>query len=107
ARKLAVPGDAHLERHTVTGELIFGTADEADLRQAVDADRRKLVGAGAGGPRRGGRKRLAAGVVGREPALLHGSRRERREADDVADGVDVRCGRAEVLVDLDAASVVG
>ena len=52
-------------------------------------------------------RRLAAGVVGGEPALLHRRRGERREADDVADRVDVLDLGAEVVVDLDPAAVVG
>ena len=40
-------------------------------------------------------------------SLLHRRRRQRREADHVAGGVDVRHRRLEVLVDLDAAARVG
>ena len=43
----------------------------------------------------------------RDAALLHRRRRERREADHVADGVDVLDRRAVVLVDLDLAALVG
>jgi hypothetical protein len=42
-----------------------------------------------------------------EAALIHRGRGERREADDVAGGVDVRHGGAEVRVDRDPAALVG
>src|SRR5262249_26005247 len=98
AGQLAVAGHTDLERHGLLGELLLGPADEADLRDAVDADRLELVHAV---------QLLAAGVVGRDPALLHRRRRERGEADDVAHRVDVRHLGAEEIVDPDPAALVG
>ena len=46
-------------------------------------------------------------MVRRRTALLHRGRGQRREADDVADGVDVRHRGAVVLVDRDPAAPVG
>ena len=51
--------------------------------------------------------RLAERVAGRHPALVHRGRRQRGEADDVADGVDVVDLGLECLVDEDPPSVVG
>ena len=46
-------------------------------------------------------------VRGGEPALVVGGAGQRREADHVAHGVDVRHGGLEVLVDLDLPAAVG
>jgi len=46
-------------------------------------------------------------MVRRHAALLHRCRGECREADDIADGVDVRHGGAEDIVDGDPAPLVG
>ena len=50
--------------------------------------------------------REAERVAHGDARLLHRRRRERREADDVAGGVDVRHGRAVVAVDVDVAALV-
>ena len=50
---------------------------------------------------------VAEGARGGDAALLHGDGGERGEADDVADGEDVRDLGPEVLVDRDAAAGVG
>ena len=51
-------------------------------------------------------RRLPAGVVGREPALLHRGRGQGGEADHVADGVDVRYLGLERRPHPDPAAVV-
>ena len=50
---------------------------------------------------------VVEGARGGDAALLHGDRGECREADDVADGEDVFDVGAVVLVDGDAAAIVG
>ena len=45
-------------------------------------------------------------MTGRQPALLHRGRREAREADDIADSVDMRLIGLEMLVDLETPSIV-
>ena len=92
------PDNADLERHTLAGELVLGLPDEADLGNAVDPDRLRLVR---------GVHRLAAGMVRGQPALLHGRGSQRREPDHVADGVDVRDLGLEVLIHRDPAALVG
>ena len=51
--------------------------------------------------------RLTERVAGRDPSLVHRRRRQRGEADDVADGVDVVDLGLERLVDEDPAAAVG
>lgn len=97
AGQLAVAGDTDLERHPLLGELVLGPAHEADLGDGVDADRLEVVHPADG---------LPEGVVRRRPPLLHRGRGQRRETDDVADGVDVRHLGAVVLVDRDPAARV-
>ncbi len=95
AGQLAVAGDAHLVRHGRRRELVLGLPAVADLGDRVDPDRLERDEAV---------RRLAARVVGGEPALLHRGRGERGEADDVADGVDVRRPAVrKLLVDRDPA----
>ena len=47
------------------------------------------------------------GMIGRESTLIHRRRRQRRESDDVTDGVDVFDLGAEIVVDVDTATFVG
>ena len=98
ASELAVARDADLVGDRRPGEVVLGLAAVADLRDRVDADRLE-------GEQRV--DRLVEGGVRREPALLHGGGRERREADDVPDGEDVVDLGPEVGPDLDAAALVG
>ena len=43
AGEFAVAGDADLERDRSVGQLVLGLADDADLRDRVDADREEVV----------------------------------------------------------------
>jgi len=51
--------------------------------------------------------RLGRTRGGRQPALLHRGRGQRRESDDIAHRIDVVHRGAEVLVDLDPAAGIG
>ena len=99
AGDLAIVGHADLVGHVLVGQLLLGLADEADLGNGVDA-----VGIKAGV---GGRRAIVEGVGRGDAALLHRDRGQRRKADHVADGVDVRHLGLVVLVDGDAAALVG
>ena len=92
AGELAPAGDAGDVRDRRVGQLLLGLADHGDLGHRVDAGRDQL------GQRL---HRLAERVQGGDAALLHG-RGGQPAARDVADGEDVRHGRAVVLVDRDA-----
>src|SRR5580700_4147381 len=90
---------AHLVRHVLFGELLFGFADEGDFGDGVDAvwiEARVRL-----------HRFVAEGALRGDAALFHGDRRERRESDDVADGEDVRNLGAEILVDRDTPALVG
>src|SRR6266568_342529 len=89
AGKFPVPGDPHFERHVSLCELIFRPPDEADLGNAVYADRLEL-------PWRV--QRLSAGMVPRKTALFHGCGREGGKADDVAHRIYMQNGGAEELI---------
>ena len=96
---LAVVGHAHFVGHIFVGQLLFGLADEADFGNGVDA-----VGIEAGV---GGGGVVVEGAGGGDASLLHGDRGQGGEADHVADGEDVRDLGLVVLVDGDAAAIVG
>src|ERR1039457_5154137 len=98
AGQLPVTRDADLERDAVLGQLLLGPPDEADFGNAVDADRVQLADLV---------QRLAAGVMRRDPALLHGGGRQRGKTDHVGDRVDVRDGGPEKLVHHDPAELIG
>ena len=100
ARDLAIVGHAHFVGHVFVGELLFGLADEADLRDGVNA-----VGIDSWDWRC--MRVVAEGAGGGDAALLHRDRGQAGKADHVADGEDVRHLGAEVLVDGDAAARVG
>src|SRR6185312_8749993 len=99
ARDLAVVGYADFVRHIFLGELFFGLADEADLRNGVDA-----VGIKAGVGEDGF---VTEGAGGGDAALLHGDGCERREPDHISGRENIRNLGAEVLVDWNAAALVG
>ena len=97
ARDFAIPGDASSNGMPSCGQLLLGlpTTRSRGSCRCRTAERRAVVG------------RLAAGVGGGQAPLLHRRGGQRREADDVADGVDVRHLGLVELVDLDPAAVVG
>ena len=95
----AVVAHADFVGDILVGELLFGFADEADFGDGVDA-----VGVEAGV---GEGAEVAEGAGDGDATLLHGDGGEGGEADDVADGVDAGDAGLEVLVDGDAAAVVG
>ena len=99
AGDLAVVGHADFVGHVFVGQLLLGLADEADLGNGVDA-----VGIKAG---IGGGGMVVEGAGGGDAALLHGDRSQGGKADHVAGGVDVRDLGLVVLVDGDAAAIVG
>ncbi len=99
ARGLAIVGHADFVGHVFVGQLLFGFADEADLGNGVDAVGIK-AGVGGGGV-------VVEGAGGGDAALLHGDRGQRGKADHIADGEDVLDLGLEVLVDGDAAAIVG
>ena len=99
ARHLAIVGHAHFVGNVLVGQLLFGLADEADLGNGVDA-----VGIEAGV---GGGGVVVEGARGGDASLLHRDRGQRGKADHVADGEDVLDLGLVVLVDGDAAAVVG
>ncbi|MCO5546658.1 hypothetical protein L7F22_000092 [Adiantum nelumboides] len=98
AGELPVAGQTDLVRDRRLGQLGLGLPAERDLGDRVDADRLQLAQLA---------DRLAERVVGGEPALVHARRRQRREADHVADRRDVLDRGPVLLVDLDAPPVVG
>src|SRR5271157_4966069 len=98
AGQFPVARDADLEGHVVLGELLFGPPYEADLGNAVDADRMQVADRV---------QRLPAGVMRRDPALFGGGGRQGGETDYVADRVDVRHRGPEALVHHDPAALVG
>src|ERR1700761_3504867 len=98
SRDLAIVGHADLIGNIFIGQLLFGLADEGDLRDRIDAVR--IVS------RIGVRAVVVEGASHGDAALLHRYRRERREADDVADGEDVRRLGAVVLVHRDPSAGV-
>src|SRR5262245_46105359 len=82
-------------RDTVANQLLLGRADVPDLRDGPEPVRQEIRGAGC---------RVAPeGVLDRTLGLLDARGGERREADDVACGVDVRDVRAERRVHRDQA----
>src|SRR5579859_2527756 len=99
AGDLAVIGHAHFVGHILFGELLFRFADEADLRDGVDA-----VGIKAGV---GDGVHVIEGAGDGDAPLLHGDRGQRREADHVAHGEDGWDSGLEVFVDRDASAGVG
>ena len=99
SRCLAIVGHADFVGHVFVGELLFRFADEADLRNGVDAVGIKAwVGAG---------RIVVEGARGGNAALLHGDRSQRGKANHIADGEDVRDLGLEVLVHGDSAAIVG
>jgi len=97
--QLPVPRHPHLEGHLLGRQLAFRPADVADLQDGVDPDGLQVAQLVA--------DRFAEGVVGRPAALLHRGGGQRREPDDVPDGVDVFDLGLEVFVDLHPAAVAG
>src|ERR1700759_3323716 len=83
----AVVGDADFVGNVGFGELLFGFADEGNLRNGVDA-----VGIAFGIAA----DREAEGAGGGDAALLHGDGSQAGETDDVANGEDVRLLGTEI-----------
>src|SRR5262249_17264787 len=99
ARSFAVEGHANFVGDILIGKLFFGLADEADVGDRVDGVWIKA--------RIGCRVRVGEGPSGGDSALLHGDGGKGREANDVADCVDVLDLGLVVFVDGDAAAIVG
>ena len=99
ARCLAVVGHAHFIRNILVGQLLLGLANKADLGDRVDA-----VGVEAGVRRCGF---VVEGPMCGNPSLFHRDRGQGREANHVAHSVDVLNLGLIVLVDRDAAAIVG
>src|SRR5581483_733724 len=97
ARDLAVERAPDLVPDRVARELFLVAADHRHLGNRVDPERRA---------RRARQDRSAEGVQRGDPALLHRGRREAREPDHVADGVDVRHRGPEELVHVEAPALV-
>ena len=96
AGDFAEAGHADFVRHSLFGELLFVLADHRDFGNREQAVGHELA-----------RLELAAQhVAGGPAALLHRRAGEGGEADDVADGVDVRHGGLEMRVAADAAAFV-
>ena len=99
AGQLPISGDADLVGHRVLGQLDLGRTHVGHLRDGVDSDRLQRPHSGA---------RLAEGVIGRQAALFHRGGCQRREPDDVTDGVDmIDLGLKSLVVDEDSAAIVG
>src|SRR6059036_828172 len=97
ARNLLVEGAADLVRHPFLGQFFLALAYRGDLGDRVDALGQHLGQCGL---------RYIEGVATGQPALLHGGRGQRRKADHVPGGVDVRHFGLVVLVHLELARLV-
>ena len=98
AGDFAIAGDADFVRHALLRQALLGGANHADLGDRVDAVREKRV-------RRLGE--LVEHVARRKPPLLHAGGGQCGEANDIAGRVDVRDGRLEIFVHLQATALIG
>src|SRR5881396_2145674 len=96
-RDLLVEGAADLVGNPFLGQLFLGLAYRGDLGDRVDA---------VGQHRGQGGLLHAESVTGGEPALLHGRGGQRRKADHIPSGIDVRQLGLIVFVYLELAHLV-